>query len=367
MDTRSHGLRAGAAILLALALTGLGGPSAEPTGAGAAAAASSLARLIGQKLVVRVDGTVPSADLLGRIRRGEVGGVILFGPNITTRAALVALTRQLHAAALAGGQPPLLVAVDQEGGSIKRIPWAPPTLTVPAMGRLGSTTAARSQGAATGAALAALGIDVDLAPVADVPVSTASFLYRAGRTWSFSAARTAALADAFSTGLESRGVIPTLKHFPGLGRATLNTDLRIVSIRTSRSALAAELLPYRTAIAHHVPLIMLSNATYTAYDPFAAAGWSPAINSVLLRQQLGFRGVTITDSLDGTAAARGYSAAHLAIRAARAGTDLLLVTGSEASTRSDFAQLLAAATAGTIPRAALVASWTRIVALKATF
>ncbi len=367
MDPRSHRLRTGAAILLALALTGLGGPTAEPARAGAAAVAPSLARLIGQKLVVRMDGTVPSADLLGRIRRGEVGGVILFGQNITTRAPLIALTRQLHAAAIAGGQPPLLIAVDQEGGSIKRIPWAPPTLTLPAMGRLASTTTARSQGRATGLALAGLGIDVDLAPVADVPVSTASFLYRAGRTWSFSATRTAALADAFSTGLESGGLVPTMKHFPGLGEATLNTDLRIVSIRASRAALAGELLPYRSAIAHHIPLIMLSNATYTAYDAHAAAGWSPAINTVLLRQQLGFTGATITDSLDGTAAARGYTAAHLAIRAAEAGTDLLLLTGSEASTKSDFSQLLAAATAGTVPRAALLASWTRILALKASF
>src|SRR4051794_13011748 len=112
MDTRSHGLRAGAAIFLALALTGLGGPSAEPTGVGAAAAAPSLAPLRGQKLVAGRDGPVPGADLLGGTRRGEVGGVILLGPNTTTGAALVALPRQLHAAALAGGQPPLLVAVD---------------------------------------------------------------------------------------------------------------------------------------------------------------------------------------------------------------------------------------------------------------
>jgi len=329
-----------------------------------AATGPTLSQLVGQKLIVAMSGTTPSADLLGRIRRGEVGGVILFGSNITTKTALISLTKQLHAAAALGGQPRFLVAVDQEGGAIKRIPWAPPTLSPPQMGALGSTSTARGQGYQTGVALKALGIDVDLAPVADVPASTSSFLYRQGRTWSFSSSVTAALTDAFSTGLESGGEIPAMKHFPGLGYATLNTDTYVVSIRVSRSALAPGLLPYKTAIPHGLPLVMLSNATYAAYDPYAAAGWSPAINTTLLRTTLGFRGVTITDSLDGTAAARGYTTAHLAYRAAKAGTDLLLITGSESTSRGVFKTLLADAQAGTIPVSALQASYARILALK---
>ncbi len=325
-----------------------------------------MAQLIGQKLVVRMDGTTPSASLVGRIRRGEVGGVVLFGANITTRVALVALTHRLHQAAIDGGQPRLLVAVDQEGGSVRRIPWAPPTLSPPALGRLDSTTTSRNQGSATGAALKSLGIDIDFAPVADVPVATSSFLYQQGRTWSFAATRTSALTVAFSQGLRSAGVIPTMKHFPGLGLATLNTDLHMVSIRASRTALAPGLLPYRAAIAAGLPLIMLSNATYTAWDPYAAAGWSPAVNTTLLRTTLGFRGVTISDGLDGTAASRGLTTAHLAFRGAKAGTDMLLVTGSEATSRGVYASLVAAAVAGTIPAALLRASYTRILALKAS-
>ena len=354
-------LRRLAAITLAAALVL---PVAAATPRAATAAGPTLAQLIGQKLIVRMDGTAPSADLLGRIRRGEVGGVILFGANITTRAALVTLTRELHGAATAGGQPRLLIAVDQEGGAIKRIPWAPPTLSPPAMGRLGSASVARTQGQETGAALRALGIDIDLAPVADVPASTSSFLYRQGRTWSFSATRTASLAAAFSAGLESAGVAPSMKHFPGLGFATLDTDHYMVSIRASRTALAPGLLPYRTAIAGGLPLVMLSNATYTAWDPSAAAGWSPAIETMLLRGTLGFRGATITDSLDGTAAARGYPTSHLAYRAAKAGTDLLLLTGSEASTRADFAALMADARSGLLSTTTLGASYARILALK---
>jgi beta-N-acetylhexosaminidase len=352
--------RLGLLMAVVLVVGGFGASQAPS----ASAAGPTLAHLIGQKLVVRMSGTTPTADLLGRIRRGEIGGVVLFGANISSRSALMALTRSLQAAAAAGGQPRLLIAVDQEGGAIKRIPWAPPTLSAPQMGRLASTSTARQQGAATGAALRGLGINVDFAPVADVPATTASILYRQGRTFSFSATRTAALADAFATGLEAGGVVPTMKHFPGLGYATRNTDQYMVTIRVSRTALAPGLLPYRTAIGHRIPLIMLSNAAYTAYDLHYAAGWSPAIGTTLLRGQLGYTGVTITDALDGTAFARGLPVSLLADRATRAGTDMLLLTGSEASSRAVYASLLRSASAGAFSVSALRASWDRIVALK---
>ena len=368
--------RVAAALLIALLASGCSSanaaPAAErsssdiaPASGTATAAAPSLARLVGQKLVVRMDGSVPTASLLGRIGRGEIGGVILFATNVTTRTALIRLTAQLQSAAKVGGQPPLLIAVDQEGGSIKRIPWAPPTLSAPQMGRLDSMSVARAQGARTGSALHALGINVDFAPVADVPATTASFMYREGRSWSFSAVQTAALSSAFASGLESTGVIPSMKHFPGLGLATQNTDASMVTIGVSTSRLAPGLRPYRAAIARHIPMIMLSNATYTAYDAGHAAGWSRAIIETLLRRDLGFTGVTITDSLTGTAAARGVTGRSLAVRAAIAGTDMLLLSGSEASTQAAYATLLADARIGIIARSRLLASYDRIVAMKA--
>ena len=130
----------------------------RPTPVARSSTAPNLSQLVGQRLIVAMDGTtIPSPGLLGRIRRGEIGGVILFGRNVTTATALRALTKQLRDAATTGGQLPLLIAVDQEGGSIKRIPWAPPTLSPPQMGANGRTSTARSQGAATGTALAGLG------------------------------------------------------------------------------------------------------------------------------------------------------------------------------------------------------------------
>ena len=113
-------------------------------------------------------------------------------------------------------------------------------------------------------------------------------------------------------------------------------------------------------------MIMLSNATYPAYDSANAAGWSHAIGVTLLRGSMGFTGVTITDSLDGAAKARGVSTASLAIRAAAAGTDMILVSGTEASTAADYTALVNAVKAGTIPLAGLKASFTRILALKAS-
>jgi beta-N-acetylhexosaminidase len=209
-------------------------------------------------------------------------------------------------------------------------------------------------------------VNVDLAPVADVPASPHSFMLQGGRTWSGSAPATSALANAFATGLEQGGVIPAMKHFPGLGYARLNTDSHIEAIAASRGRLGPGLVPYRAAISAHVPMIMLSNAVYEAYDGANAAGWSSAIGTRLLRGVMGFHGVTITDSLDGAAHARRIADTPLAIRAARAGTDMILVTGSEATSRSVYASLLQQARAGAIGRAQLEASYRRIRTLKRT-
>jgi len=337
-----------------------------PAVAQPAVARPALAQLVGQKLMVAMSGTTPDSDLLGRIGRGEIGGVILFGSNIASASALRALTTRLQSAAAAGGQPPLLIATDQESSSVRRVAWAPPGLSAAQMGSLGSASTATAQGKATGLVLLCGGINNDLAPVADVPSSTASFMYQQGRTWSFDASLTARLSDAFASGLESGGAIPTMKHFPGIGLATRNTDTNVVTIAASQSSLAAGLLPYEKAISNHIPMIMLSNATYPAYDPDNAAGWSPAISVGLLRKTLGFSGVTITDSLSGTAAARGVSADSLALRAAQAGTDMIMLTGSESATKSTYAALLLAAQDGRLPPATLKASYDRILALKAS-
>jgi beta-N-acetylhexosaminidase len=323
-----------------------------------------LPQLIGQKLVVRMDGTRPSASLLARARQGQIGGVILHGFNFATASQLRSITIALQRAAAAGGWPKLLIAVDQEGGPVKTVRWAPPTLSPQQMGASRSPATARGQGQLTGRALRNLGVNTDLAPVADVPASPSSFMERQGRTWSASVAETTRLANAFAAGLTDRRELATMKHFPGLGLATRNTDREVVRITASRGRLAPGLEPFRRAVAIRVPLVMLSNAVYDAYDRKNGAGWSRAIAGTLLRGELGFQGATITDSLDGAAHARGVPTDTLAIRAAAAGTDLILVTGSESASLSVYYSLVRAASDGRVGRAGLVASYRRIAALK---
>ena len=342
-----------------LALVGL--LSIAPVSA-PASAAPSLQHLIGQKLVVSMEGHTPSPSLLDRARRGRIGGVLIHGWNFSSSTQLRSIANELQQAAAQGGQPPLLIAVDQEGGQVKTVSWIPPTLSPPQMG---SSDIARTQGRKTGGALVGLGVNTDFAPVADVPASTSSFMYQQGRTWSFSSRETARLANAFALGLGDRGALATMKHFPGLGFATKNTDDFVVHIDATKRELAPGLRPYRHAVANGVPLVMLSNAVYRAYDRSHAAGWSRPIGTTLLRGELGFHGVTITDSLDGAANTRGIPTNPLALKAAKAGTDMLLLTGSEASSRSVFRTLLDAAKAGQIRHDRLTASYDRILALKA--
>jgi beta-N-acetylhexosaminidase len=350
-----------AAACFGLAVAGLSAPAPSSS---APFAAPTVQRMIGQKLVVSMDGTTPSASLLRRARRGRIGGVLIHRSNFGSAAHLRAVTRSLRRAAAAGGRPRLLIAVDQEGGSVKTVPWIPPTLSPPQMGARGSSHTARRQGRRTGSALRDVGVNTDFAPVADVPSSPSSFMYLQDRTWSFSAAKTARLANAFALGLADRNALATMKHFPGLGFAKRNTDTSVVRIAATRAQLAPGLRPYRRAVADSVPLVMLSNAVYKAYDRHNAAAWSRAIGTGLLRGTLGFRGVTITDALDGAAAARGIAPSGLAVRAAAAGTDMILLSGSEATSRSVYRSLVDAASAGRIPTARLRASYERIVALE---
>ena len=332
-----------------------------PSAGAGRATAPTLEQLVGQRLVVAMTGTEPSASLLARIRAGEVGGVILFGANVRSAPQVRALTRALRGAAAAGGRPRLLVAVDQEGGAFRRLRWAPPSLPAAQLGNRSEAELERI-GAATGHALKAAGVDVDLAPVADVPRVAGSFVAAQERAFATRPVRAGNKAAAFARGLAGVGVAATAKHFPGLGRAKESTDVTAVTIRATRAQLDADLVPFRRLIAERVPLVMLSNAVY------AALGAEPAFRSPathrLLRRDLGFTGVTITDALEASASAEGRPLGSVAILAARVGTDLLLVTGGERSSAGVFSELVAAARAGRLQRASLERSYGRVLALK---
>jgi beta-N-acetylhexosaminidase len=356
----SSGALAGARIAAAvLALVVVAGASS----AGAPAAGTPLATLVGARLVVGIDGTSPSPALLERIRQGRVGGVILMGANVRSAPQVRELTARLRGAAEAGGRR-LLIMTDQEGGEVRRFRWAPPAASAETLGRR-TEGAIRRTGRSTARALERLGVDVDLAPVADVPGVPDSFIAATDRGFSANPTRAAKGVTAFAAGLLDGGVAPTLKHFPGLGLATTSTDDAAVRITASEEALQPGFVPYRRAIAAGVvPLVMVSNAAYTAFGGQIAA-WSPRVLSTLTG--LGFTGVTITDALEPLARTHHVTLGQAALRAARAGVDLLLFVGSERSTDAVYGQLLAAARDGRLPRAALEASAARIDELAATY
>jgi beta-N-acetylhexosaminidase len=212
---------------------------------------------------------------------------------------------------------------------------------------------ARPLGAATGRALRRLGITTNLAPVADV--DHGSFL--GSRSFGSDPGAVARAACAFAAGLQATGVDATLKHFPGLGRAARNTDEQAVTVTASAAALRADLEPYRRC-APRVGLVMLSNATYAALDPRRPAVFSRRIGVDLLRGELGFRGVTISDTL----AAPGVSSTTTAVRATRAGVDMLLYPDERVSALA-YRNVLRAARAGRLDRGAILASAARIAAL----
>jgi beta-N-acetylhexosaminidase len=187
---------------------------------------------------------------------------------------------------------------------------------------------ARSQGRQTGRALAKLGINVDLAPVADVPAVDGAFIE--SRSFGNQPGRVSRLVAAFGQGLEDAGVAATAKHFPGLGRATVNTDFEPSTIDASRHAIARGFPPFRPS--GGFPLVMVANAIYPAYDDEQPATLSRRIVSGILRDQLGYEGVIITDALGaGAITGAGYDGGEAAIAGARAGDDLLLFTASDAT------------------------------------
>ena len=343
-------------LAAALAVVALAAPARAPDATG-----PTLGQLVGQRLLIRMRGPVPSAELLAQIRRGQIGGVVLFGNTIPPGGPPV-LVRQLQAAARAGGQLPLLIAIDQEGGGVKRLP-GPPTK---APSQMRSAAEALAQGRATGRYLHSLDIGIDLAPVLDVPSSPRSFI--ASRTFSSDAAVVAARGTAFAEGLVQGGVASTAKHFPGLGRLRGNTDLGPGRVLAARTALERDLAPFRAAIRAGTPAVMVGTAAYLAYSPLPAAT-SPEIVTGLLRDELGFRGVTLSDDLATKGVRPWFGPGEATVRAVRAGIDMVYVAGVGGSGgmtvgEQAYAALLRAARAGTISRTELEASYDRIAALK---
>ncbi|HZS31679.1 MAG TPA: glycoside hydrolase family 3 N-terminal domain-containing protein [Gaiellaceae bacterium] len=298
----------------------------------------------------------PSSSFLARVREGGMGGVLFLGNGWLTQSNVKAMTSKLQKAACVAGEP-LLIAVDQEGGIVKRLSWAPPT---EAPADMQSPTDAHAQAAAAASALRTAGIDVDFAPVVDTPSSASNFLgtraFSRSRTWN------AAMARAFVGGLQRNGVAATAKHFPGLGLAGGNTDNGQIEIDSAAWKIKEGLLPFQAAVNAGVKLVMISTAIYPHLDPSRKpAAFSAKIIQGILRKQLGFKGVTVTDSLTAPAP---DAIPHAATKAMLAGSDLL-IWGSESAAEAGYLTLAQDAATSKRLQARLAQAAGRIRALKA--
>jgi beta-N-acetylhexosaminidase len=290
----------------------------------ASVVSSTLSRLCGQLLSVGFDGPEAPDELLRRIADSDVGGVMLFRPNIASPAQVAALVTRLREASPAGA-PALLVSVDQEGGLVQRLrapltEW-PDMLSV---GGADDATLTERVGRAVGDELAALGIGWDFAPVLDVHTNPANPVI-GNRAFGTTPEAVATQALAFWRGLRAAGLVGCGKHFPGHG------DTR----------------------------------TDPALDAERPATLSRAILTDLLRGQLGFRGVVVSDDLGMKAVADRYPIEELAVASVRAGADHLLVREPASRQRAAHEALVRAAEADSDFRARVEESAARVAALKA--
>jgi len=322
--------------------------------------------LAAQVVMTSVPGITLSHLSSAQLRALRPGGVIVFGDNYASRIQLARWIRSVTLAGLDGDvtRPRPLLSIDQEGGVVKRITDAPPTRSHPQLGATGRPALTRAQGRMTAALLARLGIQLDLAPVADLDLGPRHLMRE--RSFGADPARVGSQVASFIAGLRSGGGASSVKHFPGFGGASVNSDDALARITRTRTQLEADLTPFRSAIAADADSIMVSHGIYTAIDRRHPASTSTAMYR-LLREELGYQGIAITDSLNaaGFAAATRDTAVAGCVPALAAGADIVLLTGTLAEAAACRARIIAAVRTGALPRARLNEAAERVLTLKA--
>jgi beta-N-acetylhexosaminidase len=320
----ARSLGGGALALVALALTACA--SAPP--------ADVLARLeprLGQLLLVGFRGTAfdGNTELDALLCRARVGGILLFGRNIVDAAQVAALTGASAARAAACGTPPLLVAVDAEGGRVMRLSPAAgyvATLSHKDLGDGNDLALTELEARRIGAMLRAAGINWNLAPVVDVGYNPANpVIVGYGRSFSADPARVAAQAHAFIAGLRSEGVLSALKHFPGHGGSFADSHHGFVDVTDTANA-SLELAPYRLLFAEHtVDSVMTAHVFNRHLDESYPATLSRRTITGLLRRELRWSGVVVSDDLRMGAIEQHYGMEDAVALALDAGVDVLLI------------------------------------------
>jgi beta-N-acetylhexosaminidase len=324
--------------------------------------------LVGQKLLLAFRGKEVTPEMLDGLVRYKPAGITFFRSyNVTNPQQVKELTASLQQHAKDFDLPPLLIATDQEGGQLMAVGEG--TTPLPgnmALGAAGSTDLAQRAGEVLGRELSAMGINMNYAPCCDVNINPRNPVIGT-RSFGEDPQKVAELAAAVIKGIQSQGVAAVAKHFPGHGDTSSDSHHGLPSVPHKMERLqAVEFPPFQAAIRSDVKLIMSAHLSLPAIDGADAppATLSHAILNGLLRQQLGFQGVIVSDAMDMHAIHQGDQLGGECVRAANAGIDLLLITADPADHERACSGLYQAVEKDTVALTNASASVKRILTLK---
>ncbi len=324
----------------------------------------SLEEKIGQMLVVGFHGLRPPPYILDWLSSGRIGGVILFARNVASPQQLAELTQACHEAAA----HPILIAIDQEGGTVARLhdgfTESPGAM---ALGAADSETLAEQVSGVLGAELRALGINWNLAPVLDLThdINNPSVGVRSLGT---DPERIAALGVAQVRGFQDAGVAATAKHFPGKAKTPVDPHISLPVIEEPLDDLwHTDLVPFRAVSAAGIASMLITHVQFKALEPDYPSTMSPRIITGLLREQVGFEGVVTTDCMEMGAITNTYGPGESAVLAALAGADVILFSHTREYQEAAYTALLDAARSGRLPEAAIDGAVHRLQVMKARY
>jgi beta-N-acetylhexosaminidase len=333
----------------------------------------TLEQKVGQMFMVGFGnpGDQPAYEINDQIRtliqEKHVGGVILFGRNVESPEQVGKLTGELQTMALSSSSGiPLFVAIDQEGGPIIRIRKG--VTLFPGNMALGATrdpNLAYEAGRITGMELRAMGINMNLAPVVDLNNNARNPVIGV-RSFGEDPTWVAKMAEANIRGYHDGAVLTAVKHFPGHGDTAVDSHLDLPTISRDRKRMEeADLVPFRRAIAQGADAVMSAHVTFPAFEPSdLPATLSRRVLTDLLRNELGFDGVIMTDDMEMGAIAKRFGSAKAAVRAIRAGADMVLVCHTLSVQKESIEAVTQAVRSGEISEARIDRSVRRILELK---
>ncbi len=328
-----------------------------------------LRRSTGQLFMVGLPDKTLDKATLRLIREEYVGNFILFRRNVQDPCKLWQLCRDLQDACANNKMPPPLIAIDQEGGSVTRLP---PPFTQFSSARDRATAPDPhleivSYSRLCAADLTLMGINVNFAPVLDVATEGEGY-YLTNRTLGNNPAYVAELGALTIKELEAHGVAACAKHFPGLGAAREDPHSRLPVISRAREdLLAIDLVPFRAAISVGVASMMTSHSIYIALDREHPATFSASILTDLLRKECGYAGLLITDDLEMGAIDQADGLAGATLSSFLAGADLLLICHDQEKALKVKTMIIKACMDGQIPEERLAESLSRLAAVKKRF